>query len=131
MQTIYRRLPLIRCDFNKVALHLYWNRTLAWVFPWKFDAFFQINFSSEHLWRVASVYYCNCCFNYLSICPTSDQCSTSTSPENIKNQRYVSGIGNQRSTDEIRPTNYLFLVRDNKKFHRIHYQYNRVIKCKL
>ena len=29
MQQIYRRTPAPKCDFNKVALQLYWNRTLA------------------------------------------------------------------------------------------------------
>ena len=32
MQQIYRRTPMAKCDFNKVALQLYWNRTSAWVF---------------------------------------------------------------------------------------------------
>ena len=30
-----------KCDFNKVALQLYWNHTLAWVFSYKFAAYFQ------------------------------------------------------------------------------------------
>ena len=29
MQQIYRRTPMPKCDFNKVALQLYWNHTLA------------------------------------------------------------------------------------------------------
>ena len=29
MQQIYKRTSMPRFDFNKVALHLYWNRTLA------------------------------------------------------------------------------------------------------
>ena len=28
------------CDFNKAAKQLYWNHTLAWVFPCKFGAYF-------------------------------------------------------------------------------------------
>ena len=32
MQQIYRRTPMPKCDFNKVALKNYWNRTSAWVF---------------------------------------------------------------------------------------------------
>ena len=31
----------LKCDFNKVALQLHWNRTLAWVFSCKFAACFQ------------------------------------------------------------------------------------------
>ena len=29
MQQIYRKTPTPKCDFNKVALQLYWNRTSA------------------------------------------------------------------------------------------------------
>ena len=45
--------PYPKCDFNKLALQLYWNRTSAWVFPSKFAAYFQNTFSIEHLWRAA------------------------------------------------------------------------------
>ena len=38
MQQIYRRTPMSKCYFNKVAKQLYWNRTLAWVFFRKFAA---------------------------------------------------------------------------------------------
>ena len=41
MQQIYRRTPMPKCDFNKVALQLYWNRTSPWLFSCKFAAFFQ------------------------------------------------------------------------------------------
>ena len=54
-QQIYRRTPMPKCDFNKVALQLYWNRTSAWVFSCKFAAYFQNTFSSERLWTTASV----------------------------------------------------------------------------
>ena len=43
-----------KCDSNKAALQLYWNRTLAWVFCCKFAAYFQNNFFKEHIWRTAS-----------------------------------------------------------------------------
>ena len=33
-----------KCDFNKVALHRYSNRTSAWVFSYKFAAYFQNTF---------------------------------------------------------------------------------------
>ena len=49
MQQIYRRTPMPKCDFNKVAKQFskqfYWNRTLAWVFSTKFAAYFQNIFS--------------------------------------------------------------------------------------
>ena len=56
MQQIYRRTPLPKCDFNKVALQFYWNHTSPWVFSCKFAAYFQSIFSKEHLWRVASIF---------------------------------------------------------------------------
>ena len=43
-----------KCNFNKVALQLYWNHTLAWVFSCKFAAYLQNTFSYEHLWIAAS-----------------------------------------------------------------------------
>ena len=33
MQQIYKRTPMPKCDFNKVAKSLYWNRTSVWVSP--------------------------------------------------------------------------------------------------
>ena len=38
-----------KCDFNKVALQLYLNRTSAWVFSCKFAAYFQNVCSWQHL----------------------------------------------------------------------------------
>ena len=40
MQEIYRRTPMPKCDLNKVAKQLYWNRTSAWLFSCKFAAYF-------------------------------------------------------------------------------------------
>ena len=54
MQQIYMRILIAKCDFNKVALQLSWNRTSAWMFSCKFAAYFQNTFFSEHLWRAAS-----------------------------------------------------------------------------
>ena len=54
MQQIYRRTAMPKCDFTKVALQPYWNRTSAWVFFCKFAAYFQSTFSQEHLWMAAS-----------------------------------------------------------------------------
>ena len=49
IKQIYRRTPMPKCGFNKVARKLYWNRTLAWVFFCKFTAYFQNTFSYEDL----------------------------------------------------------------------------------
>ena len=54
MQQIYKTTSMPKCDFNKVAKQLYWNRTLAWVFSCKFASYFQSTFSEEHLWSAAS-----------------------------------------------------------------------------
>ena len=35
---------MLMCDFNKVALQLYLNRTLAWVFSCEFAVYFQNTF---------------------------------------------------------------------------------------
>ena len=43
-----------KCDFNKVALQLYWRHTSAWVFYCKLAAYFQNTFSYEYLWRADS-----------------------------------------------------------------------------
>ena len=56
MQQIYRRTPMSKCDFNKVAKQLYWNRTSAWVFSCKFAAYFQNTFYQDHLGVAASVF---------------------------------------------------------------------------
>ena len=44
MQQICRESPMPKCDFNKVALQIYWNHTSAWVFSCKFAAYFQNTF---------------------------------------------------------------------------------------
>ena len=44
MQQIYRRTPTPKCDFNKVANHLYYNHTSAWLFSCKFAAYLQNTF---------------------------------------------------------------------------------------
>ena len=55
MQQIYRRTPMRKCDFNKVALQLYWNHISALAFSCKCAAYFQNTFSPEHPWVTASV----------------------------------------------------------------------------
>ena len=54
MQQMYRRTPMPKCDFNKVAKQLYWNHTSAWVLSCKFAAYFQNTLSEEHLWKATS-----------------------------------------------------------------------------
>ena len=55
-----------KCDFNKVALQLYWNHPSAWVFSCKFAPYFQNNFSWEHLWMAAvAVSKQDCCYGLL------------------------------------------------------------------
>ena len=44
MQQIHKRTPMLKCDFKKAAKQLNWNHTLAWVFSFKFAAYFQNNF---------------------------------------------------------------------------------------
>ena len=41
-------------SLNGNAKQHYWNPTSTWVFSCKFAAYFQNNFSLEHLWRAAS-----------------------------------------------------------------------------
>ena len=54
MQQIYRRTPMPKCDFNKVALQLYGNLTSAWVFSCKSAAYFQNKFFQENLGTIIS-----------------------------------------------------------------------------
>ena len=44
MQQIYRRTPMSKCDFNKIAKQLYWNHTSAYVFSCKFATYFRTTF---------------------------------------------------------------------------------------
>ena len=55
MQQIYRRTPIRKCNFDKVAKQLYWNRTSTSVFSCKFVTYFQITFSEKDRWMAASV----------------------------------------------------------------------------
>ena len=56
VQQIYRGTPMPKCDFNKEALQLYWNRASTSMFC-KFTANFQRTFSWEHLYRAAFVVF--------------------------------------------------------------------------
>ena len=44
MQQIYRRTPMPKRNFNKVAKQFYWNHTSVWVLSCKFVAYFQNTF---------------------------------------------------------------------------------------
>ena len=44
MQQVCRRTAMPKCDFNKVAQQLYWNRTSARVLSCKFAVYFQNTF---------------------------------------------------------------------------------------
>ena len=56
MQQMYRRTPIPMCNFNKVALQLFWNHTLAWVFSCTFDSYFQNTFfKSPSGWLLLTV----------------------------------------------------------------------------
>ena len=54
MQQIYKRAPMPKCDFIKVALQHYWNHSSEGVFSCKFAACFQNTFSKDHLWVAIS-----------------------------------------------------------------------------
>ena len=45
MQQIYKRTPMSKCDFNKVAKQLHWDHTSVSVLSCKFAAYFWITFS--------------------------------------------------------------------------------------
>ena len=47
MQQIYKRSPMLKCDFSKVAKQLYWNRNSEWMFSCKFTAYFQNTFTQK------------------------------------------------------------------------------------
>ena len=54
MQQIYKRAPMPKCDFSKVALQRYWNHSSEGVFSCKFAACFQNTFSKDDLWVAIS-----------------------------------------------------------------------------
>ena len=41
----FGRTPMPKCDYGELVLHLYWNRTTAWVISCRFAAYFQNTFS--------------------------------------------------------------------------------------
>ena len=40
IQQIYKGTPMLKCDFNKIALQLFWYRTSVWTFSGKLVAYF-------------------------------------------------------------------------------------------
>ena len=53
------RTPMPKCDFNKVDLHFYWNRTSAWVFCSR-SGDFIVNFKHISNLLLFSFFFCNC-----------------------------------------------------------------------
>ena len=57
MQQIYRRTPMPKYDFNKVALQIYWNRTSAWVFSYNLLRIFWTPFyKNTSGWLLLKIY---------------------------------------------------------------------------
>ena len=58
MHQIYRRTPMPKCYFNKVAMQLFWNHTLTWVFVRLLHVFrtpFLKNIFGRLIWIVMDV----------------------------------------------------------------------------
>ena len=55
MQQIYKRTPKLKYDFNKVAKHLYWNRTLAWMFSCIFSEHFFLRTILEGCYKCLKI----------------------------------------------------------------------------
>ena len=89
LQIIYRRTPMPKCDFNKVAFQLYWNRTSVWVFSCKFAVYFQSTFSQEHPWVAASGF---CLFRQNSAIKRSMMNMWSTTKDRVKQQDLIRDI---------------------------------------
>ena len=47
MQQIYKRTPMRKCDFSKVAMQLYWNHTSTWCSPVNLLHIFWITFPKK------------------------------------------------------------------------------------
>ena len=67
IQQIYKRTPMRKSDFSKVADQLLCNHTSAWVFSCKFVAYFQNSCFDEHLWGTTSVNLHSTCLPYFLI----------------------------------------------------------------
>ena len=60
MQQIYRRAPIPKCDFNKVAKHLYWNR--------------KATLLKSHFGIAVFLYVCYICLEHLFIRTPQEEC---------------------------------------------------------
>ena len=61
MQQTYRRTPMPKCGFSKVALQLYWYHISAWVFSCQFAAYFQNTFPKNTSgWLLLRLHWNNC-----------------------------------------------------------------------
>ena len=67
MQQIYRRTTMPKCDFNKVALQLYWNRSSARLVSCKFATYFQ-NTSGRLLLFLFLIYITDLPHDISSVC---------------------------------------------------------------
>ena len=81
MQQIYRRTPMLKCDFN---------HTLTWVFSCKFAAYFQNIFFWEHLLRAVpektwahSKGYCIGTFKFDVNLKVHQKCKTVLNAQNL------------------------------------------------
>ena len=74
MKQIYRKTPIPKFDFNKVALQFFWNHTSAWMFCCKFDAHIF-----EHLFLRTPLDGC--------FCPVFQQPALFLSEQKNQNQR--------------------------------------------
>ena len=57
MQQIYRRTPMPKCDFNKVAKRRYWNRTSTWVFSCQLKHIFRTPFLKKTSGGLLLIFY--------------------------------------------------------------------------
>ena len=64
MHEIYRRTTMIKCDFNKIALQLYWNHTSTWVFSYTVADNWHMIFFLILLCLFSFVVFC---FNFFSL----------------------------------------------------------------
>ena len=67
MQQIYRKIPMQKCEFSKVADQIYWNHTSIWVFSCKFAAYLQKSCFDKTLWATTSANFHSTCLPYFSI----------------------------------------------------------------
>ena len=78
MQQIYKRTPMLKCDFKKTVSQLYWNRTSPWLFYFKFESCKTLpkNTSGGLFWRYRDDWWSNQnLFNYYPHAKTFNQSS--------------------------------------------------------